>query len=124
MVGIQVIFLLMGGLFIGMGIPLMNRKVPPNSLYGLRVGETMANEEVWYEANAACGKEFVVLGVGTCLLTVVLSFFPWSDSDLLALSLAGFVTVGSLVVAGRGMAVAREIHKRVVGEKEEKGKTS
>ena len=53
----------MGVLFIALAIPLIRRKVPPNHWYGLRVPATLADERVWYEANARAGRELLVLGV-------------------------------------------------------------
>ena len=45
-------FWFLGLVFIALAIPLLRRKVGPNHLYGLRVKETLENEDVWYEANA------------------------------------------------------------------------
>ena len=53
----------LGVLFIALAIPLIWRKVPPNHYYGLRVPATLADERVWYEANARAGRELLVLGV-------------------------------------------------------------
>jgi hypothetical protein len=112
-----VIFGLMSLLYIGLGWPLARSRVGPNSWYGLRVGETMANETVWYEANAICGREFVGFGWGTLVLAVGLFFVPWGSPDLYATVLVVVHVVGVLVVAGRGMATARDIHARVTRKK-------
>lgn len=114
-----VLFLLMGALFVGLGWPLYKGKVKPNSLYGLRVGETMSDERVWYPANAYCGRDFLVLGAVTSLLAVLLSLVPWPNEDVYALIMTALVTVGALAICGRGMAVARKYHRIIVkGEKE------
>ncbi len=41
-------------------IPLALRKVAPNVVYGYRTRATLANEAVWYEANAYFGKRLIV----------------------------------------------------------------
>lgn len=69
-----VLFVLTGLLCIGLAVPMILRRVPPNHLYGLRVRATFANEEVWYEANAASGWDLAWLGVVLVLLALGL---PW-----------------------------------------------
>lgn len=114
-----VLFLLMGVLFVGLGWPLYKGKVKPNNWYGLRVGETMANEQVWYAANAYCGRDFVVLGAIVSLLAVLLSFVFSPGDDAYALIMCVLVTVGALALCGRGMAVARKYHRIFVEGKQE-----
>jgi hypothetical protein len=43
--------------------PLMLRRVPPNCIYGVRVKATYADEWVWYEANAAGGRDALCYGI-------------------------------------------------------------
>ena len=124
----MVLYLVLFGLtsliYVGLGIPMARRKVPRNSLYGLRVGETMASDEVWYEANAICGREFVAFGWATLIVAVGLYPVPWPEPDIYATTLAVLHTVGVLVVAGRGMATAREVAARVKAKQETESKTS
>jgi hypothetical protein len=110
-----VVFVAVGLLYVALGVPLMRRRVKRNAWYGLRVGETLANDEVWYEANAACGKQFIILGASEALLAIALYFVPWSDPEHYALALSGVVTVSTMILAFRGIATAREISKRVLG---------
>jgi uncharacterized membrane protein len=48
------------------------RLVPPNVLYGVRTRATMADETLWYDVNAACGRDLAVAGaivtVGTWVI--------------------------------------------------------
>lgn len=52
-------------------IPLALRKVGPNVVYGYRTRATLANEAVWYEANAYFGKRLIV----ACLIGAA---FAWA----------------------------------------------
>lgn len=61
-----------GGIFAVLGIPMWARFVPPNPIYGLRVASTDADVWVWYEANAACGRDLVVAGGVEMLLALAL----------------------------------------------------
>lgn len=61
-------------LFIALSLPLILRKVPPNNWYGVRVKKTLENEDVWYEANACFGKDFLIASL-TVLLACIGLFF-------------------------------------------------
>lgn len=63
MTGLTLAFTGVGALLALLGIPLLQRRVKPNLWYGLRVAATLADERVWYEANAASGRDFVILGI-------------------------------------------------------------
>lgn len=108
-----IIFLLMGAVFVGLGWPLYKGKVKPNSFYGLRVGETMEDDRVWYPANAYCGRDFIVLGAVTSLLAVIMTLIPGVSEDTIGVILCIVVTLGALWVCGRGMAEARRIKKEL-----------
>ena len=63
---------ILSSLLVLLAIPLILRRVPPNPLYGLRVPATYKDDQVWYDANAASGRDFVIFGVCMTLLTIVL----------------------------------------------------
>ena len=64
MITLLVLYLVTGLLLVGLSLPLIYRKVPPNYWYGFRVRATLENEEVWYPANEYAGKRlFWVLGI-------------------------------------------------------------
>jgi hypothetical protein len=61
-----------GPLLFLLAIPLWMRMVPRNVLYGVRTRATMADEALWYDVNAACGRDLAVAGalvsVGTWVI--------------------------------------------------------
>ena len=66
-------------LLILVAIPLALRKVPPNVIYGYRTRATLADEDVWYEANAYFGRRLIVsclIGAGAAWALYVLHPFP------------------------------------------------
>jgi uncharacterized membrane protein len=80
------LFVAVGILNIGLALPLMRRRVKPNRLYGLRVPATLADEWVWYEANALCGRDMVyVAGFELCFV-VVLALVPGVSETAYAVS--------------------------------------
>jgi hypothetical protein len=97
---------------IGMAIPLIRRRVKPNGLYGVRTSDTFADEWVWYEANAASGRDLVRLG-GFQLagLYLPLLFSP-VNLGLYLVGNLGLVFVGTLVAATIAVARAHFMRKR------------
>lgn len=57
------LFAVVGLVLIGLSIPLIMRKVPPNSFYGCRTRKTLSNPKIWYEANHISGIDFCVAGL-------------------------------------------------------------
>ena len=59
----SILFAVVGLVLIGVSIPLIMRKVPPNSFYGCRTRKTLSNSRIWYEANHIAGIDFCIGGV-------------------------------------------------------------
>jgi uncharacterized membrane protein len=102
--------LLYPAMFVAAGVPLWMRKVPPNPIYGLRIPATEENLDVWYEANAYLGRDLVVVGAGSLVVTIALAFTPLDPPTVkLASGIVG--VVGVLVAAVRGIVKARALRK-------------
>jgi uncharacterized membrane protein len=106
-----------GALMVVLGVPMMRRRVPPNGLYGLRVPATMADEWVWYEANARTGREFVYLGAAVFAASVGLPFVPGMTNDVFGGITTSLLVGGLIVLAGIGWARAN----RLLREKRTRG---
>jgi len=53
-----------GLMFLGLGLPLANNKVPPNRWYGYRVSRyQFEDDEVWYVINRRGGTHMVLAGI-------------------------------------------------------------
>jgi uncharacterized membrane protein len=57
------------------GIPLWLRRVPRNAFYGVRFASTLSDDRIWYEVNAQCGRNLVVIGAGYLLLLMAAFYF-------------------------------------------------
>jgi hypothetical protein len=93
-------------LFVMLSIPLVLRKVRPNVLYGYRTRATLADETLWYEANAYFGSRFIV----ACLVSAAAAWY---------LARPGLLTPdtflpASVVLLGAPVAVAGILTTRFV----------
>jgi hypothetical protein len=58
-----IVFVVGGTIVIGISIPLIRRRVAPNSAYGFRVRRTLEDPYLWYPVNAYSGWWGVGVGV-------------------------------------------------------------
>lgn len=71
----SILFALVGLLFVGIGIPLVLGKVPPNPFYGCRTTKTLSDSRIWYEANRISGKDFLISGLLTFAASLAMLAF-------------------------------------------------
>jgi uncharacterized membrane protein len=105
----QVLFSSIGVVSILTGIPLAQRRIPRNRWYGLRVPATFADEHVWYEANAVCGRDFVALGCALLLVALGLPRVLPLSRPAYALACSVVLGAGSVVCAARGWRLANRL---------------
>jgi uncharacterized membrane protein len=78
------LFSAVGVLYIGLGIPLLLRRVPPNSWYGCRTQTTLSNEEIWYDVNRVTGRDLIITGIAVITSAVAVFMFRASVTPTLA----------------------------------------
>jgi uncharacterized membrane protein len=106
------IFTGVGLLFVVLALPLVQRRVGPNLLYGLRVPATLADEWVWYEANAASGRDLMVLGIAQVVVAMGLAVVFRLPPGAYAVANTAFLLVALLVFAVVGWRRANELLRR------------
>ena len=85
--------------FVLVALPLVLRKVPRNAAYGFRTRATLADDVVWYEANAHFGRGLLVASaVSAFLILAAYRSQALSPNGFLKASLA-ILVVPSLVAA-------------------------
>ena len=97
----SLLFAAVGLLLAALAVPLLRRRIRPNGWYGLRTPATLADEAVWYEANARSGRDLVLLGLFllslALLLPVVPTLPPSAHRGVLTAVLIGGVLLAGLV---------------------------
>ena len=112
----EVVFPLLGIVFVALAWPLAARRVPPNRWYGLRVPATFADQTVWYDANAAAGREMMSFGAVVTVIALVLPHVVHVRSEIYAAICAGVFGLGSLILALRGWRLANRLLRQRRGE--------
>jgi uncharacterized membrane protein len=113
-----VICFVSGLLLIAFGLPLWLRRIPRNRLYGVRFRSTLADEDVWYEINARCGRDLVAIGVVYVALLAATLTLGRSWSVGVRLLVPAVFLVGALIAdsIALGVAAARLASERGIAE--------
>jgi uncharacterized membrane protein len=93
------LWLFVGFLFIGISIPLILEKVPPNSWYGFRVTKTLSNERIWYAANRVAGFDLMLAGIAIAMTTLITGLFLDQLGSATSQIICFAVFTGTLIVA-------------------------
>ncbi|WP_082629249.1 SdpI family protein [Chthonomonas calidirosea] len=90
---------LLGILCAALAIPLIQRRVPPNRLYGFRTPKTLRNESIWYQANAYAGKTLLLYGLTLSLTSLVLSpIYLWQPKlYILFITMVALLGIGVIL---------------------------
>ena len=100
--------LLMGALFIGLHIPLLQGKVKMNSMYGMRFKKSFASEENWYTINRYGARLVIRWSIVILIVGVATFFIPLSGRPALAVGLA-FVPLVVVIPAIQCYLFARHL---------------
>jgi hypothetical protein len=101
--------------FLGFLIPLVQRKIGRNGIYGFRTRKTLASDKAWYAVNYGAAKAgvymsigMVIFGIVQALLGIVQALLPSTMSDYMedAVLFAGAAAPGVLII---GLMVAMNI---------------
>ena len=79
-------------------IPLILRRVPPNSLYGFRTPRTLADRNLWFRVNHFAGWALLIASMGSAALILLL---PPPPTALLFVVPLGLALAASLVYLRR-----------------------
>ena len=79
-------FGLVGLFFIGLSIPLMQGRVPPNRYYGFRTAKTLSDPRIWYEVNRISGNDLFLGGAVIAISSIIMLLIgqQWSREHVVA----------------------------------------
>ena len=99
-----------GLLFVGLGIPLMRKRVPPNPYYGFRTKRTMSDPDIWYEINRVQGNDLFVAGslITLSSLTMLVVARAWT-AEYVVFTLLAVLVLSLTGVAWHGFSVLRRM---------------
>jgi len=87
---LSLVFVLVGAV----SIPMIQRRIPPNSIYGFRTPRTMSNPGVWYPANAFAGRAMLIAALVSLVATWLVP-----PARLLNVGVLLLVTIGPMLAA-------------------------
>lgn len=80
-IGLTLSFFLFGLLIMGISIPLILQKIPPNLFYGWKTRKSLSNKQIWYKVNKYSGKDLFIVGLVVCAVAFVLLVFRTKLSE-------------------------------------------
>ena len=103
-------FALVGILFIGLSIPLIRNRVPPNRFYGFRTAKTLSDPKIWYEVNHISGNDLLVAGaLITCSSVTMFTLAQEWNPQYVALTLLLIMCFSLTGVLLHGLIVIRRM---------------
>lgn len=84
MTALLIMYVVFGLLLVGLSIPMMLDKIPPNPWYGFRVPSTLSDPVRWYKANRYIARGLLLTGIITVIGAIVLYFVPGLSVDAYA----------------------------------------
>lgn len=77
-----------------------------NAWYGIRTGETMRDETIWYKVNSIMGKYLFVFGMVISALSVYFHFFPFDEEYEMVYALLGALIFGTILFVKQSFYVS------------------
>ena len=71
--GLAIMDVVVGLIFLGLCIPLVQRKIGRNAAYGFRTSKTLASDKAWYAVNYGAAKAGVYMSIGMVIFGIVLA---------------------------------------------------
>jgi uncharacterized membrane protein YjgN (DUF898 family) len=108
MITLAIMDAVVGLLFLGLCIPLVQRKIGRNAAYGVRTRKTLASDKAWYAVNYGVAKAGAYMSVGMVIFGIVAALLLSTMSDNMQDAVLCAALVAPLVLA-LGLIVAKNI---------------
>ena len=104
-----ILFVISGLLIIGLAVPLILRKVPPNIWYGFRLPSTVNNPEIWYPANEYSAWRILWMGVSVIVAGIVGFAIPGMTAETYGLSIVVVIITGLIITLTQSLLYLRRL---------------
>ena len=95
-----VTFYLLNGLMAVIGVLHILRKIGPNHFVGIRIGKTLGNEALWYDAHVFAGWSMLITSIVSIAVLASLWFYRRYQSPEFPAELVGALTTTALLCLG------------------------
>lgn len=106
-------FIMLGGLFICMSLPLIHRRVAPNAWYGFRVRSTLEDPDIWYPANAYAAWRLLWVGVATTLVAIAVYCIPNVELPVYASIVAATAVIGLAITFVQSLVYIGQLKREI-----------
>lgn len=83
-----------------------------NAWYGIRTGETMRDETIWYKVNSIMGIYLFVFGLVISALSVYFIFYPLNEEYEMVYTLLGTLIIGTILFVKQSYYVSYKQSKK------------
>ena len=106
----SLLFALVGLMFVGLSIPLIQKRIPPNRFYGFRTAKSLSDPKIWYEVNHLSGNDLFVAGalITISSLTMCVLGQTWKPEHVV-ITLLSVMVLSLAGVAWRGFRILRRM---------------
>jgi hypothetical protein len=107
------VFFFTGLMLIGLAIPMILKKVPPNQWYGWRTPKAFRDEDTWYEINRYIGRDILYMGIIQVVFNCLMVAARFYDDELCySLFLPGNLLIlvgGTIIMMTRGFLYLKKL---------------
>ncbi len=104
------LFSIVGVVYIGLGIPLLLQRVPPNGFYGCRTMKTLSDVNTWYAVNRVTGRDLIIGGVAILFAALAVYLFGQAiDSKYVAAILLAVLISAVLMMVVNSLRAQRRM---------------
>ncbi|MEZ4599025.1 MAG: SdpI family protein [Syntrophotaleaceae bacterium] len=109
-IAIATINIFCGILFIAISVPLMNRKIKMNNLYGFRISKAFESEKNWFDINEYGAKQLIIWSLPIIVIGIICFFIPTDEHPAFPAVLgAGPATVFSFIAIVKTARYAKNL---------------
>jgi uncharacterized membrane protein len=97
---VGIMFIFTGGIIAALAVPLINRSVKMNALYGVRIPKAFESEEAWYAINEYGGRILLKSGfvwIASGVVALVLVFIAPQEVVSSSITLPAIIAVPTIL---------------------------